>query len=254
MAYARMLDQALQDAQTLTSLHQMPRDLGGSGLEFGLQSPTHHREPFQTISTQNRQRAKFHSLVVVLRSLLAVEHSSNMTQPKTPANAALAPNNDQAPPGFDRGFLAIALHLNRLRLLTLQDLRDQHDGDLDQAQVACALMTVTVGGNLRRSNEALQRLNTDGLPDPALGPWPKRSQRIRELVAATGLPRETVRRKLHQLEASGAVERDASGGWLWATAQAGQTRDDYREEARRLLVAVEQLRELLRNSERMLRQ
>ena len=176
-----------------------------------------------------------------------------MTQPKTPANAALEPNTVKAPPGFDRGFLAIALHLNRLRLLTLQDLRDQYHGDLDQALVACALMTVTVGGNLLRSNESLQRLNMEGLPDPALGSWPKRSQRIRELVAITELPRETVRRKLHQLEAGGAVERDSSGGWLWAMAQAGKARDDYREEARRLLVAVEQLQELLENSERLLR-
>jgi len=176
-----------------------------------------------------------------------------MTQPNTPANTGLAPNSGIVPPGFDRGFLAIALHLNRLRLLTLQDLRNQHNVDLDQALIACALMTVTVGANLLRVNEALQRLGKDGLPDPALGPWPKRSQRIRELVATTGLPRETVRRKLHQLEANGAVERDTSGGWLWAMAQSGKAREDYREEARRLLVAVEQLRELLQNAERLLR-
>ena len=40
---------------------------------------------------------------------------------------------------FDRGFLALALHLNRLRLMSLQNLRQHHHGDLDQAQIASAL-------------------------------------------------------------------------------------------------------------------
>ena len=124
--------------------------------------------------------------------------------------------------GFDRGFLAIALHLNRLRLMGLQNQRERHHGDLDQAQIASALMTVTVGAGLLRSDEALRRLRKDGLPDPALGPWPKRSQRIRELVAATGLPRETIRRKLHQMEAQGEVERDAQIGDVLAQLEEGE--------------------------------
>jgi hypothetical protein len=181
-----------------------------------------------------------------------VDDTELMTQAQTPSTALVA-EDDPGPPGFDRGFLAVALHLNRLRLLTLKELRDQHSGDLDQALVTCALMTVTVGANLLRSNEALQRLGQNGLPYPSLGPWPKRSQRIRELVATTGLPRETVRRKLHQLEAMGAVERDPAGGWLWAMAQAVKVRRDYREETRRLLTAVEQLRELLGAAEQLAR-
>ena len=154
--------------------------------------------------------------------------------------------------GFDRGFLALALHLNRLRLMSLQNLREHHHGDLDQAQIASALMTVTVGAGLLRSDDALRRLRKDGLPDPALGPWPKRSQRIRELVAATGLPRETIRRKLHQMEAQGEVERDATGGWLWAMGQAPESREIYRQEMRQLLVGVEQLRELLVSAQELL--
>ena len=154
--------------------------------------------------------------------------------------------------GFDRGFVALALHLNRMRLMSLQNLREHHHGDLDQAQIASALMTVTLGAGLLRSDEALRRLRKDGLPDPALGPWPKRSQRIRELVAATGLPRETIRRKLHQMEAQGEVERDATGGWLWAMSQAPESREIYRQEMRQLLVGVEQLRELLVSAQELL--
>jgi len=154
--------------------------------------------------------------------------------------------------GFDPGFLALALHLNRLRLISLQNLREHHHGDLDQAQIASALMTVTVGAGLLRSDDALRRLRKDGLPDQALGPWPKRSQRIRELVAATGLPRETVRRKLHQMEAQGEVERDATGGWLWAIGQAPESRESYRQEMRQLLVGVEQLRELLASAQELI--
>jgi len=153
--------------------------------------------------------------------------------------------------GFDRGFLAIALHLNRLRLMGLQNQRERHHGDLDQAQIASALMTVTVGAGLLRNDEALRRLRKDGLPDPALGPWPKRSQRIRELVAATGLPRETIRRKLHQMEAQGEVERDATGGWLWAMGQAPESREAYRQEMHQLLVGVEQLRDLLASAQEL---
>ena len=154
--------------------------------------------------------------------------------------------------GFERGFLALALHLNRLRLMGMQNLREHHHGDLDQAQIASALMTVTVGAGLLRSDDALRRLRKDGLPDPALGPWPKRSQRIRELVAATGLPRETIRRKLHQMEAQGEVERDATGGWLWAMGQAPESREIYRQEMRQLLVGVEPLRELLVSAQELL--
>jgi len=154
--------------------------------------------------------------------------------------------------GFDRGFLALALHLNRLRLIGLQSLREHHHGDLDQAQIASALMTITLGAGLLRSDEALRRLRKDGLPDPALGPWPKRSQRIRELVATTGLPRETVRRKLHQMEAQGEVERDATGGWLWAMGKTSESRESYRQEMRQLLVGVEQLRELLVSAQELL--
>jgi hypothetical protein len=47
------------------------------------------------------------------------------------------------------------------------------------------------------------------------------------------------------MEAQGEVERDATGGWLWAMGQAPESRDSYRQEMRRLLVGVEQLREIL---------
>ena len=188
---------------------------------------------------------------------MTVDASLKKTQsPPDPATSEAIPSSKSLEsgfdPGFDRGFFAIALHLNRLRLRNLQGLRDQHHGDLDQAQIACALMTVTVGAGLLRSEEALQRLRKDGLPDPALGSWPKRSQRIRELVASTGLPRETIRRKLHQMEALGMVERDSAGGWLWAMARAAETREAYHDELRQLLVGAAQLRDLLVAAEKLL--
>ena len=64
-------------------------------------------------------------------------------------------------------------------------------------------------------------------------------------MAATGLPRETIRRKLHQMEAQGEVERDATGGWLWAMGQAPESREAYRQEMHQLLVGVVNLRDLL---------
>ena len=145
---------------------------------------------------------------------------------------------------FDRGLLAFALQLNRMRLLALQSLRELHRGDLEQAQISSALMTVTVGAGLLRSQEARLRLGKDGLPDPAHGPWPKRAQRISELVATTGLPRETVRRKLHQMESHGEAERDPTGRWLWVMGEASKGREAYRREMRQLIAGVQQLVEL----------
>jgi hypothetical protein len=145
---------------------------------------------------------------------------------------------------FDRGLLAFALQLNRMRLLALQSLRELHRGDLEQAQISSALMTVTVGAGLLRSQEARLRLGKDGLPDPAHGPWPKRAQRISELVATTGLPRETVRRKLHQMESHGEAERDPTGRWLWVMGEASKGREAYRSERRQLIAGVQQLAEL----------
>jgi hypothetical protein len=62
----------------------------------------------------------------------------------------MKPNCDKELCGFDRGFLAIALHLNRMHSLILQNLRDQYYGDLDQAHIASVLMMVTVGGCCRQ--------------------------------------------------------------------------------------------------------
>ena len=181
-----------------------------------------------------------------------IQLCNSLENPQTDFETTLKPNGDKELCGFDRGFLAIALHLNRMHSLILQNLRDQYYGDLDQAYIACVLMTVTVGGNLLYAKEALQRLGNDGLPDIALGPWPKLPQTISRLAAATGIPRETVRRKLFQLEENGLVGRDSNGRWLWVMAEAGKYREVYREETRRFLFAVEPLRELLQKAERLL--
>ena len=182
-----------------------------------------------------------------------IQLCNSSENPQSDFETTLKPNGDKALCGFDRGFFAIALHLNRMHSLILQNLRDQYYGDLDQAHIACVLMMVTVGGNLLYTKEALRLLGNDGLPDPAQGPWPRFPQRISELAAATGLPRETVRRKLLQLEENGLVRRDSNGRWLWEMADAGKTRGVYREQSRRFLFAVEQLRELLQKAERLLK-
>lgn len=175
-----------------------------------------------------------------------------MTIPQTNPQVPRDPKIDESAGGFDRGFLAIVLHINRVRSLMLLSLRDQYHGDLEEAQIACVLMTATVGGNLLYANEALQRLGKDGLPDPILGPWRKLPLRVSELVGATGLPRETVRRKLLKLESNSLAERDSSGRWLWVMAQVGKTREEYREVSSRLLHAASQLRELLKAAEQLL--
>jgi hypothetical protein len=53
------------------------------------------------------------------------------------------------------------------------------------------------------------------------------------------------------MEAQGEVERDATGGWLWAMGQAPENREVYRQEMRQLLVGVEQLRELLASAQEL---
>lgn len=82
----------------------------------------------------------------------------------------------------------------------LSDCCRSFDGDLSQMLVLAILG--------QRSLQAAMAPSPDGPADAAMT-----ASRIADV---TGLPRETVRRKLVRLEARGWIARDATGGWCVA--------------------------------------
>jgi Fic family protein len=91
----------------------------------------------------------------------------------------------------------------------LIDFRKIFHGDLDELLVFMMISRFYLRDELRQKQE------TD--PESAFKTAPTPS-RIAEL---TGIPRETVRRKLKKLEESGLIIRTAAGGWRVAV-QGGQ--------------------------------
>jgi DNA-binding IclR family transcriptional regulator len=74
--------------------------------------------------------------------------------------------------------------------------------------------------------------------------------RLRTLAEITRIPRETVRRKLHALEAQGYVTRN-SRGWLLSTERSDlELREFTRESVWRLLAAADEIRALLGAADR----
>jgi len=98
-----------------------------------------------------------------------------------------------------------------VRLLT--EIRTLFDGDLD-AMIILAATSITLQGDgwldLLFDEEPLTGKNT-----------PTNTQSIAQL---TGIPRETVRRKLCWLEGKGWVVRDAKGNWMPTMAAASDLR------------------------------
>ena len=81
-------------------------------------------------------------------------------------------------------------------------LRAQFDGDLDAALI---LAVVSLGAEGEGRRDML-------FGDPAR-PARLRPTNTRSLSIATGIPRETLRRKLDRLQERGWVERSPSGNW-----------------------------------------
>ena len=153
--------------------------------------------------------------------------------------------NPRLDDAFRRTYVAITLQLSRLQLLQLRDLNEQFGDDLEKGMIACALISGGLGATLNNPLEALHRLGVDGLPERTGQASIMRAQGIRELAELTGLPRETVRRKLHQLETNGQAERKGRSGWTYVIHGGPNERALQRDRMRQLLLGADQIRALL---------
>jgi hypothetical protein len=99
---------------------------------------------------------------------------------------------------FDAIYPAYRVAFARLLLTLRRDL----DGDLDAMLV---LLTLSLGTD--RENW-VQALFDDSVEAPQ-----RRLTNTHSIAHASGIPRETVRRKLETMEARGWIRRDAKGNW-----------------------------------------
>jgi hypothetical protein len=95
----------------------------------------------------------------------------------------------------------------------LVTLRREFDGDLDAMLV---LLTLSLGTERSEWRKALL-----GKVEPAV---PTRLTNTQSLALATGIPRESVRRKLETMQAKGWVTRDEARNWAPTRAAADDLR------------------------------
>jgi hypothetical protein len=99
---------------------------------------------------------------------------------------------------FDQIYPTYRVALARL----LVTLRRDFDGDLDAMLV---LLTLSLGTDRKNWTEALL-----GNFEPSMQ---VRLTNTQSIALASGIPRETVRRKLETMQARGWIERDGKGNW-----------------------------------------
>jgi DNA-binding transcriptional ArsR family regulator len=114
--------------------------------------------------------------------------------------------------------------------------------DLESVFIWGTLAQLNVASALRPGIDPLKVLTGDGhVPESAL-----RAVRLSHLAQISGLPRETVRRKLEQLRERGKVERTPHGSWqVTMAAVDAESRDFTVETVRRLLASADHIGRVL---------
>lgn len=115
----------------------------------------------------------------------------------------------------------------------LSDISRSFHGDLQE------MVLIAVVGQMHM--QALRTAQEAGL-DPASVPDERKSIGASRLADITGIPRETVRRKMAQLEGKGWIERNADGSWkLAVTGGVAAARNELSELDNRALERVARL-------------
>lgn len=111
-----------------------------------------------------------------------------------------------SPPDVQPGERARALQAVEILLRMLRLAIDRFEGD--DCETILVLLTVVAGSAAvnQRDEDVIQGLNAAPLSDEHLRPLSGRA-----IAASSGLPRETVRRRLEQLVAEGRLVRDERG-------------------------------------------
>lgn len=147
---------------------------------------------------------------------------------------------------FDRAFGLIAFTLNRYIVDHLLRFARQFGPDYQMLVVWGVVAHQCVIHLLPANSRPRGLLNQQGLladPAPEL-----RAVRQRDLSQITGIPKETVRRKLIKLEQHGWIRRQGAGWVLDRENLDPELREFSRESAKRLLAVSDHIRTLLREA------
>lgn len=149
---------------------------------------------------------------------------------------------DQA---IDRAFTLVAYQVNRHLIDHMLRLTRELSMDFDCALLYGVLAHLNVAHLLPPGTPPTSVLDETGRLGKAHSTQ-LRPLRIRDLVQISGIPRETVRRKLARLEADGRI-RQVDNGWVVDTSGVDeQLREFTRESVRRLLQTASALTDVLR--------
>lgn len=121
-------------------------------------------------------------------------------------------------PLYDAHPMAITILMTEFFMDYLRSLVEAFDGDL----ILCVVLGEIGQANMRRF---FQHAHMDGLPPSTVDVHPpeavSKGCNGLSVSMATGIPRETVRRKIAQLAEMGLIEHHPDGGWV-ATSKAAQ--------------------------------
>ncbi|MBN8509504.1 MAG: hypothetical protein J0L57_12960 [Burkholderiales bacterium] len=173
---------------------------------------------------------------------------ADLRAPGLPGEAPV--DRSDVPPAIPRAFGMAAFAMNRFIVdQTLRAAR-QFDNDIEAMTLFGVLAHLNVAHLMPPGTRPSQALNAQGrLPDL---PGRMRPIRLRDLCQITGRPRETVRRKLLQLQAQGRVRRLAAGYVYDAACVDAPMRELATDGVRRFLATAEQIGALLRDAEQAL--
>lgn len=161
---------------------------------------------------------------------------------------AAAHAHDAADPDFDARYdardRAVTILMTDFFMDYLRALYSAFDGD-----VTAALVLGEIGqANVRRFVNQHERdaLPLDTVDDDAALASNMRSVNAFSAALASGVPRETTRRKINALVEKGWLERDAEGGYVATAAVREHFVPDFnRELCRRLLATADRLRTIM---------
>jgi hypothetical protein len=148
---------------------------------------------------------------------------------------------DNAEERFRRAFGLIAFAMNRHLAQHMRRLSRELESDLDAAFVWATLAHLNALKILRPGADRLDVSGSGDMLRSELNPV-----RLSDVAQVTGLPRETVRRKLALLRERGRAERTADGRWCFRPEGIDETAYAFtREMARNLLQTAAEVQRLL---------
>jgi hypothetical protein len=133
--------------------------------------------------------------------------ASDLTAPGLPGEEPIQPGAE--PAEYGRAFSLVAFSMNRFIIDQMIRSARQFDNDTETLVLFGVLSHLNVAHLLPPGARPTDALNDSGRVHNAQNRL--RPVRIRDLVQITGRPRETIRRKLDRLEATGRVLRVVDG-------------------------------------------